>query len=65
MHGHKATAKMAFINNYTDSRLHMEIIVHFLKDSFNSVWNAIPNVIPKARYFPNNSSHFMAILNPL
>lgn len=40
MDGHKATAKMAFINNYTDTRLHMEIIAHFLKDSFNSVWNA-------------------------
>lgn len=51
MHGHKATAKMAFINNYTDSRLHMEIIVHFLKDSFNSVWNA-----DKKKLIPQKSS---------
>ena len=28
------------------------------------VWNDNPKVIPKARYLPNESSHFIAILNP-
>lgn len=30
MYGHEPNAKMAFINNYADTRLHMQIIVHFL-----------------------------------
>lgn len=37
MHGHDPNAKMTFINNYTDIRLLMQIIVHFIKDLFNSV----------------------------
>lgn len=33
-------------------------------ERFNIVWKAIPNVIPKAVYFPNKSSQFIAILKP-
>lgn len=32
MHGHEPNAKMALISNYTDMRLRMKIIAHFLKD---------------------------------
>lgn len=32
MHGCEPNVKMAFINNYTDTSMHMQIIVHFLKD---------------------------------
>lgn len=34
-------------------------------ERFSIVWNANPNVIPKAIYLPNESSQFIAILNPL
>lgn len=27
-------------------------------------WNAIPKVIPNAKYLPNKSGQFLAILNP-